>query len=172
MDISISWQNGPIKSIQHYNVSFFAAWWKVTIAYEKINCPRQKSRVDNSGTWGRQMFQIDINIFIIDLFCAIVVSQIWFHVDFSNVSLKMFFHIICSLFYWSFLYNFNDSFGEDKCMYIISYIVMFLLQWLQNYVDKIKSINVFETKALPNHVLINEYLPGQGIMVRLHWSTW
>ncbi|CAL7938987.1 unnamed protein product [Xylocopa violacea] len=36
--------------------------------------------------------------------------------------------------------------------------------WLQKYVDKVISCNVFEKEKLPNHVLINEYLPGQGIM--------
>ncbi|XP_076761708.1 putative RNA/DNA demethylase ALKBH6 [Xylocopa sonorina] len=36
--------------------------------------------------------------------------------------------------------------------------------WLQRYVDKVISCNVFEKEKLPNHVLINEYLPGQGIM--------
>ena len=37
-------------------------------------------------------------------------------------------------------------------------------RWLQKYVDKISSLDVFEEGKLPNHVLINEYLPGQGIM--------
>ncbi|KZC13388.1 putative alpha-ketoglutarate-dependent dioxygenase ABH6, partial [Dufourea novaeangliae] len=36
--------------------------------------------------------------------------------------------------------------------------------WLQKYIDKVSSCNIFETNKLPNHVLINEYLPGQGIM--------
>ncbi|XP_034187901.1 putative RNA/DNA demethylase ALKBH6 [Osmia lignaria lignaria] len=36
--------------------------------------------------------------------------------------------------------------------------------WLTKYVDKVSSCNVFEKGKLPNHVLINEYLPGQGIM--------
>ncbi|XP_076249526.1 putative RNA/DNA demethylase ALKBH6 isoform X1 [Calliopsis andreniformis] len=36
--------------------------------------------------------------------------------------------------------------------------------WLKKYVDKVSSLNVFEKGKLPNHVLINEYLPGQGIM--------
>lgn len=35
--------------------------------------------------------------------------------------------------------------------------------WLMHYVDRINSLNLFgERKA--NHVLVNEYLPGQGIM--------
>ncbi|KAG7206412.1 hypothetical protein KM043_003768 [Ampulex compressa] len=36
--------------------------------------------------------------------------------------------------------------------------------WLKKYIDKISSLNIFKKEALPNHVLINEYLPGQGIM--------
>ncbi|XP_053961144.1 alpha-ketoglutarate-dependent dioxygenase alkB homolog 6 [Anastrepha ludens] len=36
-------------------------------------------------------------------------------------------------------------------------------EWLQVYVDKINNLNIFESKKA-NHVLINEYLPGQGIM--------
>ncbi|KAF7391372.1 hypothetical protein HZH66_009852 [Vespula vulgaris] len=36
--------------------------------------------------------------------------------------------------------------------------------WLRNYVDRITSLNVFERDKPPNHVLINEYLPAQGIM--------
>ncbi|KAI4498790.1 hypothetical protein M0802_005965 [Mischocyttarus mexicanus] len=36
--------------------------------------------------------------------------------------------------------------------------------WLRFYMDKITSLNIFEKDKPPNHVLINEYLPGQGIM--------
>ncbi|XP_017790107.1 PREDICTED: alpha-ketoglutarate-dependent dioxygenase alkB homolog 6 [Habropoda laboriosa] len=36
--------------------------------------------------------------------------------------------------------------------------------WLQKYINQVSSYNVFEKEKLPNHVLINEYLPGQGIM--------
>ncbi|XP_043483659.1 alpha-ketoglutarate-dependent dioxygenase alkB homolog 6 [Leptopilina heterotoma] len=36
--------------------------------------------------------------------------------------------------------------------------------WLQKYVDKMSKLNVFEELKQPNHVLINEYLSGQGIM--------
>ncbi|XP_006623745.1 alpha-ketoglutarate-dependent dioxygenase alkB homolog 6 [Apis laboriosa] len=36
--------------------------------------------------------------------------------------------------------------------------------WLQKYIDKVSSCNIFEKNKLPNHVLINEYLSGQGIM--------
>lgn len=36
-------------------------------------------------------------------------------------------------------------------------------EWLQTYVDKINNLNIFETQNA-NHVLVNEYQPGQGIM--------
>ncbi|EZA57816.1 alpha-ketoglutarate-dependent dioxygenase alkB homolog 6 [Ooceraea biroi] len=36
--------------------------------------------------------------------------------------------------------------------------------WLQRYIDKVAALNTFEKGIVPNHVLINEYLPGQGIM--------
>ncbi|KAM7354193.1 alpha-ketoglutarate-dependent dioxygenase alkB homolog 6 [Cochliomyia hominivorax] len=36
-------------------------------------------------------------------------------------------------------------------------------EWLQAYVDKINNLNIFENQKA-NHVLVNEYLPGQGIM--------
>ncbi|KAK7080644.1 Alpha-ketoglutarate-dependent dioxygenase alkB 6 [Halocaridina rubra] len=36
-------------------------------------------------------------------------------------------------------------------------------QWLQQQMDKISALHVFGEKK-PNHVLVNEYLPGQGIM--------
>ncbi|XP_011703443.1 PREDICTED: alpha-ketoglutarate-dependent dioxygenase alkB homolog 6 [Wasmannia auropunctata] len=36
--------------------------------------------------------------------------------------------------------------------------------WLQRYIDKVTALNAFEKGVLPNHVLINEYLSGQGIM--------
>ncbi|XP_065084898.1 alpha-ketoglutarate-dependent dioxygenase alkB homolog 6 [Ochlerotatus camptorhynchus] len=37
--------------------------------------------------------------------------------------------------------------------------------WLQSYVDKINQLNgVFEDGKKANHVLVNEYLSGQGIM--------
>ncbi|CAL1533204.1 unnamed protein product [Lymnaea stagnalis] len=38
-----------------------------------------------------------------------------------------------------------------------------LPSWLQCYADKIGQLGIFEEK-IPNHVLVNEYLPGQGIM--------
>ncbi|GIY35418.1 alpha-ketoglutarate-dependent dioxygenase alkB homolog 6 [Caerostris darwini] len=38
-----------------------------------------------------------------------------------------------------------------------------LPEWLLSYVKKVGSLEIFNDK-LPNHVLINEYLPGQGIM--------
>ncbi|SPP79260.1 alpha-ketoglutarate-dependent dioxygenase alkB homolog 6 [Drosophila guanche] len=36
-------------------------------------------------------------------------------------------------------------------------------EWLQSYVDKVNNLGVFETQNA-NHVLVNEYLPGQGIL--------
>ncbi|KAF6211994.1 hypothetical protein GE061_012512 [Apolygus lucorum] len=37
--------------------------------------------------------------------------------------------------------------------------------WLQNFMDRINKLYIFEDKNVQtNHVLINEYLPGQGIM--------
>nr|CAH0103757.1 unnamed protein product [Daphnia galeata] len=38
-------------------------------------------------------------------------------------------------------------------------------QWLQTYLDKIADLNVFS--GTPNHVLINEYKPNEGIMPHL-----
>ena len=36
--------------------------------------------------------------------------------------------------------------------------------WLQRYVDKVSDLSLFG--GLPaNHVLVNQYLPGEGIMV-------
>ncbi|XP_014219511.1 alpha-ketoglutarate-dependent dioxygenase alkB homolog 6 [Copidosoma floridanum] len=37
-------------------------------------------------------------------------------------------------------------------------------KWLNSQIDKIASLDVFEKDKRPNHVLINEYLSGQGIM--------
>ncbi|XP_044757908.1 alpha-ketoglutarate-dependent dioxygenase alkB homolog 6 [Coccinella septempunctata] len=36
-------------------------------------------------------------------------------------------------------------------------------QWLQKYMDRINDLSVFD-KKFPNQVLVNEYIPGQGIM--------
>lgn len=38
--------------------------------------------------------------------------------------------------------------------------------WLQDYIDKITDLKLMNNK-IPNHVLINEYLPGQGILGHL-----
>ncbi|KAL7741763.1 hypothetical protein ACLKA6_000372 [Drosophila palustris] len=35
--------------------------------------------------------------------------------------------------------------------------------WLQSYVDKVNNLGIFESQKA-NHVLVNEYLPGQGIL--------
>ncbi|XP_046388662.1 alpha-ketoglutarate-dependent dioxygenase alkB homolog 6 [Ischnura elegans] len=37
-------------------------------------------------------------------------------------------------------------------------------EWLSFYLDKVWNLGVFEKLIKPNHVLINEYLSGQGIM--------
>uniref|UniRef100_A0A182RRT6 Fe2OG dioxygenase domain-containing protein n=1 Tax=Anopheles funestus TaxID=62324 RepID=A0A182RRT6_ANOFN len=39
--------------------------------------------------------------------------------------------------------------------------------WLNHYVDRINQLNVYEEGIRANHVLINEYLSGQGIMPHL-----
>ena len=38
------------------------------------------------------------------------------------------------------------------------------IQWLSDCCDRVKELGVFGDKT-PNHVLVNEYTPGQGIMV-------
>lgn len=35
--------------------------------------------------------------------------------------------------------------------------------YLKNYVDRVNALNIFDSK-LANHILLNEYLPGQGIL--------
>ena len=39
--------------------------------------------------------------------------------------------------------------------------------WLQCHINKIQDLSIFEEHSKPNHVLINEYLPGQGISPHL-----
>ena len=46
----------------------------------------------------------------------------------------------------------------------------FVFQWLQKYSAKVGALSVFSDVA-PNHVLVNEYEPGQGIMVRRNTSV-
>lgn len=41
--------------------------------------------------------------------------------------------------------------------------------WLDKYLDKIHKLDVMDGKR-PNHVLVNEYLPGQGIMPHVDGS--
>lgn len=36
--------------------------------------------------------------------------------------------------------------------------------WLKFFMNKITNLNIYPKENQPNHVLINEYLPGQGIM--------
>ena len=40
-------------------------------------------------------------------------------------------------------------------------------QWLHEQINKIQDLGIFETTKIPNHVLINEYQPGQGISPHL-----
>lgn len=49
------------------------------------------------------------------------------------------------------------------CLYMKS---PYLFQWLDQCCGKVAKLGVFEGNP-PNHVLINEYTPGQGIMVLL-----
>ena len=49
-------------------------------------------------------------------------------------------------------------------------IKSFVFQWLQKYSAKVGALSVFSDVA-PNHVLVNEYEPGQGIMVRRNTSV-
>ena len=44
-------------------------------------------------------------------------------------------------------------------------MAILLIQWLKKYVDKVTSLGLFDDHHMPNHVLVNEYKPGQGIMV-------
>uniref|UniRef100_A0A182WUZ3 Fe2OG dioxygenase domain-containing protein n=1 Tax=Anopheles quadriannulatus TaxID=34691 RepID=A0A182WUZ3_ANOQN len=39
--------------------------------------------------------------------------------------------------------------------------------WLHHYVERINQLNVYAEGIKANHVLVNEYLPGQGIMPHL-----
>lgn len=58
--------------------------------------------------------------------------------------------------------------------YIVAIIHIILLthtvQWLSDCCTKITRLGMFGDK-LPNHVLVNEYISGQGIMVRVLWCT-
>lgn len=44
--------------------------------------------------------------------------------------------------------------------------------WLTNYIDKIFQLGVFPDTNKPNHVLINEYKPNEGIMVNSAIVLW
>ena len=39
--------------------------------------------------------------------------------------------------------------------------------WLLDQIDKIQDLGLFSSNERPNHVLINEYKPGQGISPHL-----
>jgi hypothetical protein len=45
--------------------------------------------------------------------------------------------------------------------------VFFFSQWLLVFTERIGKLGLFGGKQ-PNHVLVNEYLPSQGIMVSCH----
>ena len=44
-------------------------------------------------------------------------------------------------------------------------ITLSSFQWLSVYCDRISQLDVFGGDRVANHVLVNEYTPGQGIMV-------
>lgn len=43
-------------------------------------------------------------------------------------------------------------------------IVEKIPEWLNKYIMKIKDLSIYPSSNLPNHVLVNEYASGQGIM--------
>jgi hypothetical protein len=47
---------------------------------------------------------------------------------------------------------------------------LFFFQWLKIYTEKVADLGVFGDK-MPNHVLVNEYLAGQGIMVKVTYVS-
>ena len=47
---------------------------------------------------------------------------------------------------------------------------LFCLQWLSDCCGNVAALGVFGDKT-PNHVLVNEYAPGQGIMVNAVHKT-
>ncbi|KAG7154185.1 Alpha-ketoglutarate-dependent dioxygenase alkB 6-like [Homarus americanus] len=56
------------------------------------------------------------------------------------------------------------SFKEYRVYNLLLFIKLFAFsQWLQEQMDKITALGAFGDKKA-NHVLVNEYLPGQGIM--------
>ncbi|XP_039297761.1 alpha-ketoglutarate-dependent dioxygenase alkB homolog 6 [Nilaparvata lugens] len=63
----------------------------------------------------------------------------------------------------------GSSIPPLKALYIFlsNEISLSIPQWLQKYVEKVEDLNFFEDSIRPNHVLINEYLQGQGIMPHL-----
>ena len=51
-------------------------------------------------------------------------------------------------------------------LHLLVCIFFFPMQWLSDCCSKISSLGVFGDRS-PNHVLVNEYTPGQGIMVNV-----
>ena len=53
----------------------------------------------------------------------------------------------------------------ELCCYDIAHL-LYCMKWLGDCGSKIASLGVFDGRV-PNHVLVNEYAPSQGIMVRV-----
>ena len=70
--------------------------------------------------------------------------------------LVLFCHFLLSVVYRPFVLT--------RSKYMYKCIVMYNLQWLEDISGRIADLGVFESHS-PNHVLVNKYLPGQGIMV-------
>ena len=49
----------------------------------------------------------------------------------------------------------------------IDFLITKFLQWLSMQMNAVSSLGVFGANCRANHVLINEYLPGQGIMAHV-----
>ena len=56
------------------------------------------------------------------------------------------------------------TFTRERKYILMHCNLFFLLKWLSCYAEKIASLGIF-SNHIPNHVLVNEYTPGQGIMV-------
>ena len=59
----------------------------------------------------------------------------------------------------------NTLQAVNKYQTVLNFMLNHNLQWLSEMCAKVSSLGIFEEKMQPNHVLINEYTPGQGIMV-------
>ena len=70
---------------------------------------------------------------------------------------------VCMSYYFTLLITNPSSFLVLFCLHY--YYSNLVVQWLADISDKISSLGAFGGEILPNHVLVNEYTPGQGIMV-------